>query len=206
MKIYEFEGFPNPARVRIALAEKGLTDKVEFISVNVPEGEHQSEAFRAKNPSAAVPLLELEDGTCISECTAITEYLDHLDGNPTLTGGTPKERAVIHMMQRRAESGLLDAVGTYFHHATPGLGKEIEGYQCAEWGNHQKEVALKGMRYLDGLLADRPYLAGENFSMADITAFAGLGFAGFASIDVPEDCANLKDWQARVAARPSIAA
>lgn len=206
MKIYEFEGFPNPARVRIALAEKGMTDQVEFISVNVPEGEHQSDAFRAKNPSAAVPLLELEDGTCISECSAITEYIDQLDGTPTLTGKTAKDRAVIGMMQRRAEAGLLDAVATYFHHATPGLGPQIEGYQCAEWGEHQKETALKGMHYLDGVLANQPYLAGEAFSVADITAFAGLAFAGFAQIDVPEDCANLKAWHARVSARPSIAA
>lgn len=206
MKIYEFAGFPNPARIRIALAEKNLTDQVEFVSVNVPEGEHLSETYRAKNPSAAVPLLELEDGTCISECSAITEYLDQLDGTPTLTGKTARDRAVIHMMQRRAETGLLDAVATYFHHATPGLGAEIEGYQCAEWGHHQKETALKGMRYLDGVLADQPYLAGEDFTVADITAFAGLAFAGFAQIEVPEECANLKDWHTRVSGRPSIAA
>ncbi|WP_299843457.1 glutathione S-transferase family protein [uncultured Roseovarius sp.] len=206
MKVYEFAGFPNPARVRIALAEKGLTDQVEFISVNVPEGEHLSEDYRAKNPSAAVPLLELEDGTYISECSAITEYLDQLDGAPSLTGKTPKDRAVIHMMQRRAESGLLDAVATYFHHATPGLGPDVESYQCAEWGTHQKENVLKGMRYLDGVLADQPYLAGDDFTVADITAFAGLAFAGFAEIAVPEECKNLKDWHARVSTRPSIAA
>ena len=206
MKIYEFAGFPNPARVRIALAEKGLTDQVEFVSVNVPEGEHLSDEFRAKNPSAAVPLLELEDGTCIAECTAITEYLDQLDGAPELTGRTPRDRAVIHMMQRRAEAGLLDAVATYFHHATPGLGPDVEGYQCAEWGQHQKENAVKGMRYLDGVLAERPYLAGDDFTVADITAFAGLIFAGFAKIAVPEECTHLKDWHARVSARPSIAA
>lgn len=206
MKIYEFEGFPNPARIRIALAEKNLTDQVEFVSVNVPEGEHQTADFRAKNPSAAVPLLELDDGTCISECTAITEYLDHLNGDPTLTGKTPKERAKIHMMQRRAEAGLLDAVGTYFHHATPGLGKEIEGYQCSEWGKHQKDVAIKGMHYFNAVLADQDYIAGDEFSMADITAFAGLGFADFAQIAIPEECANLKNWRARVASRPSLAA
>lgn len=206
MKIYDFEGFPNPARVRIALAEKGLTDQVEFVAINVPKGEHQSDAFRAKNPSAAVPLLELDDGTCISECTAITEYLDQLDGQPTLTGRTAKERAVIHMMQRRAEAGVMDAVGAYFHHATPGLGKEIEGYQCSEWGEHQKQRAVEGMRYLDQVLADQPYLAGETFTVADITAFAGLAFAGFAQIDVPDDCAHLKDWHSRMSARPSIAA
>ncbi|WP_120500824.1 glutathione S-transferase family protein [Roseovarius sp. EL26] len=204
MKIYEFEGFPNPARIRIALAEKNLTDKVEFVSVNVPEGEHQSETFRAKNPSATVPLLELDDGTCISESTAITEYLDHIGGTPTLTGTTPKDRAKIHMMQRRAESNLLDAVAAYFHHATPGLGKHIEGYQCAEWGEHQKHTALKGMHYLDGVLASQPFLAGGDFSMADITAYAGLGFADFAKIAIPDEYVNLKNWRTRVASRPSL--
>jgi glutathione S-transferase len=154
---------------------------------------------------ATVQLLELEDGTCISECTAITEYLDHLDGTLTLTGSTPRERAVIHMMQRRAEAGLLDAVAAYFHHATPGLGPDIEGFQCADWGNHQKTRALDGMTYLDGVLAHQPYLAGDAFTVADITAFAGMIFADAAGIDVPDGCTHLTEWQARVAARPSTA-
>ena len=205
MKVYETTGFPNPMRIRIALAEKGLTDKVEFVSVDVPNGEHRTPEFRAKNPSAAVPVLELADGTTIAECPAITEYLDHLDGQPTLTGRTPKERAVVSMMQRRAEAKVLDAVGAYFHHATPGLGPELETYQCAEWGNHQREVAISGMRYLDSVLAKQPYLAGEDFSMADITAFAGLGFADFVKLDVPADCTNLLAWKERVASRPSVA-
>ncbi|MFM9942475.1 MAG: glutathione S-transferase family protein [Hyphomicrobiaceae bacterium] len=204
MKIYDFQGFPNPARVRIALAEKGLTDKVQFITIDVPKGEHRTPAFLAKNPSGAVPVLELDDGTTISECTAITEYIDNIAGQPTLTGRTAKERAVIHMMQRRAEAGLLDAIGTYFHHATPGLGPKLETYQCAEWGRHQKERAIAGMKYLDGVLAKQPYLAGDAFSMADITAFAGLGFADFAKIDIPAELTHLKAWRARVAERPSI--
>jgi len=205
MKIHDFEGFPNPARVRIALAEKGMTDKVKFVHVDVPGGAHRKPEFLAKNPGSGVPVLELDDGTTIAEFTAITKYLDHSDGNPTLTGKTPKQRAVIHMMQRRAEAGLLDAVGAYFHHATPGLGPDIETYQCAEWGNHQKDRAVAGMRYLDGVLANQPHLAGTDFSMADITAFAGLAFADFAEIAIPEDCANLKAWRERVSARPSIA-
>lgn len=206
MKVYEYNGFPNPARIRIALAEKGMTDDVEFISVDVPNGEHQKPEFLAKNPSGAVPVLELDDGTTIAECSAITEYLDHVKGEPQLTGKTPKERAVVHMMQRRAEVGLLDAVATYFHHATPGLGPDIEGYQCAEWGEHQKERAVAGMRYLDGELGKKTWLAGDDFSVADITAYAGLLFADFAKIDIPEDCENLKAWHARVQERPSIAA
>ena len=206
MKVYEFAGFPNPARVRIALAEKGLSDKVDYVSVNVPEGEHRRPEYLEKNPTGTVPALETDDGTIISECTAITEYLDHLDGKPILTGETPQKRGVIHMMQRRAETGLLDAVGAYFHHATPGLGPEIETVQIADWGNHQKDKAIDGMKYFNNVLEQSDYVAGDAFSMADITVFAGLSFAGFANIDIPEECIALKDWHERVSSRPSIAA
>lgn len=206
MKIHEYQGFPNPTRVRIALNEKGLGGKIEFVSVDVPGGEHKQEAFLKKNPSGTVPVLELDDGTMISESTAITEYLDHLTGAPVLTGQEPKQRAKIHMMQRRAEQGLLDAVATYFHHATPGLGPDIEGYQCAEWGKHQLTRALDAMRYFDQVLEAQPYLAGDAFSVADITAFAGLIFADIANVKIPDDCSNLKSWRARVEQRPSIAA
>lgn len=205
IKIHDFKGFPNPMRVRIALAEKGIADQVQFVTVDVPGGEHKQAAFLAKNPNAAVPVLELEDGTYISECTAITEYIDALAGEPVLTGKSARERAVIHMMQRRAEIGLLDAVASYFHHATPGLGPKIETYQNHEWGEKNRERALAGMRYFDRLLEGRSYLAGEQFSMADITAFAGMAFAGFAKIDVPARLKHLHAWHGRVASRPSIA-
>lgn len=203
MKVYEFKGFPNPARVRIALAEKGLYDDVEFIHVDVPGGEHKQPEFLAKNPSAAVPVLELDDGTQISECSAITEYLDHATGTPALTGETAKERAVISMMQRKVEAGFLDAVGAYFHHATAGLGPDIETYQNAAWGERQKETAVKTMGWMNDILADREYLAGDSFTVADITAMAGVAFADFAKIDVPASCTNFIAWRDRVSARPS---
>ena len=206
MKVYEYKGFPNPTRVRIALAEKGLLDKVQFVHVDVPGGEHKKPAFLAKNPSGAVPLLELDDGTLISECTAITEYLDNQDGNPVLTGRTAKERAVVHMMQRRIEAGLLDAAAAYFHHATPGLGPEIETYQNPDWGQKQRERAVAMLYVLDGELATRPYMAGEAFTMADISAMAGLSYAGFAGIETPAGLTHLAAWRERVDARPSVAA
>jgi glutathione S-transferase len=205
MKIYDFEGFPNPARVRIALAEKGATEQVEFQKIDVPNGEHRSEAFLEKNPGAAVPVLELDCGTCISECTAITEYIDHAFDGPSLTGDTPKQRAVVHMMQRRAEQNVMDAVGNYFHHATAGLGPDLETNQHKAWGESQREKALAGMQYFDDVLSQSQFVAGDAFSMADITLFAGLGFAGFAEIEIPPSLQNLHNWQARVAARPSIA-
>ena len=203
MKVYEFKGFPNPTRVRLALAEKGLFDAVEFVQVNVPEGEHRQPAFLAKNPSGVVPVLELDDGTQISECSAITEYLDHAKGDADLTGQSAKERAVIAMMQRKVEAGFLDAVATYFHHATAGLGPDIETDQNAAWGERQKTVALKTMHWMNNVLADQDYLAGDSFTVADITAMAGFDFAGFAQIETPATLTNLLAWRDRVGSRPS---
>ena len=205
MKVYEYPGFPNPARVRIALGEKNALNKVEFVTVDVVNGEHRKPAFLAKNPDAAVPVLELDDGTTISECTAITEYIDHTFDGPALTGRAPAERAQVHMMQRRAEANLLDAVGAYFHHATDGLGPELETNQNRDWGLRQREKAVASMYYFDDVLANNAYIAGEHFSMADITAFAGLAFADFANIDIPSECQNLMAWRQRMSERPSIA-
>lgn len=109
------------------------------------------------------------------------------------------------MMNLRAEGGLLDAVGDYFHHATPGLGPDLETNPCTHWGNRRKQVASNTMSYLDGVLAENGYLAGDAFSVADITAFAGLAFADFAKVEIPQTLANLTAWRAKVAARPSIA-
>lgn len=205
MTIHDMPGFPNPLRVRVALAEKRLTERVDFAPVDVTAGEHLTPEFLAKNPSGAVPVLELEDGTCLSECAAITEYLDHLDGAPTLTGRTAAERGEIAMRQRKAEADVLDAVGAYFHHATPGLGPDIEGEQIPAWGEAQKARAEAAMERFDALLADRDYLAGPAFSVADITLAAGLVFADFAKIEIPAKLTNLLAWRARVSARPSFA-
>lgn len=203
MKIYDVEGFPNPARIRIALAEKGVSEQIEFCAVDVMGGEHRTEAFKAKNPDATVPYAELDCGTCISQCTAITEYIDGEYEGISLIGNTPKQRAVTQMMNLRAESGLVDAVGAYFHHATPGLGPDLETNQNAAWGESQKVKAQNTMGYLDGVLANQEFLAGAEFSMADITAFAGLAFADFAKVDISPEYKNLSDWRARIAARPS---
>lgn len=210
MKIFDIPGFPNPLRIRIVLAEKNLASQVEFVKVDLPAAEHKQDAFLLINPTGTVPVLQLDDGTYISECTAITEYLDNLDGNPVLTGKSPKEKALVHMMQKRAESELIDAVGIYFHHATQGLGPALQAYKSPEWegrrewGERSRDKALDGMRYFDKVLATQPYVAGEFFSMADITVWAGLLFAGFANIAVPEDCTTLLNWRRTVDERSSV--
>ncbi len=114
MTVYDFPRGPYPARVRIALAEKNLQSRVRFEMVDLYKGEHKKPAFIAtKNYSGTLPVLELHDGTLIAECTAITEYLDALDGAPSLTGRTPLEKGLIHMMSKRAELELLDAISVY---------------------------------------------------------------------------------------------
>ena len=210
MKIHDIPGFPNPLRVRIALAEKGLADQVTFVKVDLPAAENRKDPFLALNPTGTVPVLELDDGLFLSECTAITEYLDNLDGAPVLTGRTPREKGVIHMMQKRAETQLIDAVSDYFHHATPGLSPALQAHKSpdwegrADWGRRQGDKAIAGMRYFDRVLRDQPYVAGEAFSMADITVLEGLVFAGFAQLAVPEDCTALIAWNARLQERPSV--
>lgn len=204
MNIYDWHTGPYPARVRIALAEKNLQSQVRFVSVNLWKGEHKTPGFLAKNYSGTLPVLELDDGTFISECTAITEYLDNLDGIPKLTGRTAREKGLIHMMSKRAELELLDAISVYFHHATPGLGPDVEIYQNAEWGFRQRDKAVRGMHYFDAVLKKQPFVAGAAFSMADITVIGGLIFAGLVKVPVPAECEAFHAWYARMQERPSV--
>ena len=204
LKIYDWHNGPYPARVRIALAEKGLQSQTHFISVDLRKGEHKTEEFRAKNYSGTLPVLELNDGTLIAECTAITEYLDALDSTPILTGRTPREKGMIHMMSRRAELEVLDALSIYFHHATPGLGPHVEVYQNQEWGLYQRDKALRGMRYFNTVLQGQLFVTGQDFTMADITLIGGLIFAALLKIAVPNECEALMAWYARMQERPSV--
>ena len=204
LTIYDWHNGPYPARVRIALAEKGLQSQTRFVSIDLRVGEHKTEEFLAKNYSGTLPVLELDDGTLIAECTAITEYLDALDGTPLLTGRTPREKGIIHMMSRRAELEVLDAVSIYFHHATPGLGPKVEVYQNREWGLYQRDKALRGFRYFDDVLRGQPYVAGQDFSMADITLIGAMIFAAMLNVSVPEECGALVAWYARMQERPSV--
>jgi glutathione S-transferase len=204
MTIHDWHTGPYPARVRIALAEKNLQSRVRFVSVDLWKGEHKQPEFLAKNYSGTLPVLELADGTLLAECTAITQFLDTLDGAPILTGITPLEQGVIHMMSKRAELELLDAISTYFHHGTPGLGPTVELYQNAEWGMRQRDKALRGMEYFDRVLQTRPFIAGDAFSMADITVIGGLIFAGLVDLPVPAGLTALHEWYTRMQARPSV--
>ncbi len=204
MKLYEFNPFPNPRRVRMFLAEKGINN-VEFVQVDVPSGEHRTEEFVKKNPSEVVPVLELDDGTYISESFAISRYFEDAFPEPSLMGSTPKESAVIDMWQRRVEQSLMGCVGTYFHHATEGLGA-IELYQNKDWGEKNREMARSGLEQLNKQLTTNKYVAGDKYSIADITALCSIDFALFIKIEKLEDYPNIKRWYEDVSTRPSASA
>jgi glutathione S-transferase len=183
MKIYDRAGFPNPILIRVVVAAQGLESQIEWVSVDLIEAEHKPPEFLAKNPSGVVSVLELDDGTFISESTAITEYLDNLDGNPILIGRTPLEKALVHMMQRRAEAYVIDPVGIYFHYGMPEWGTKLPAYKAPDWpargkwARREAEKAKDGLRYFDKLLESWPFVTGDTFMMPDITLFAGIDFA-----------------------------
>lgn len=204
MMIYDWYNGPYPSRVRIAVAELGLASQICFTSVDLSKGEHKRADFLAKNYSGTLPVLQIEDGTYLAECTAITEYLDALGDAPQLTGTTPREKGMIHMMNKRAEIELLDAISVYFHHATAGLGPDVELYQNPEWGMRVRDKALRGAHYFDGVLKDQPFVAGEVFSMADITVIAGFVFANIVALEIPTELTSLHAWHARMRERPSV--
>ncbi|MBD8679486.1 glutathione S-transferase N-terminal domain-containing protein [Sphingomonas sp. CFBP 13720] len=210
MRIYDRQAAPHPARVRIVVAAKALEDQIEFVSVDLIAAEQKQPDFLAMNPIGKIPVLELADGTIISECTAITEYLDNLDGSPILTGTTPREKGLIHMMQRRVEMMLIDAVDDYFHYGTPGLGTALRPWRMPdwsgahEWGKRRGAYAVANMPFFNDLLAKQPFLAGDGFSMPDITLFAGLMFAELVGLPIAPELSALHTWRSKVADLPAV--
>lgn len=210
MKIYDREGTPNAARIRIVLAEKGIESQVEFVSVDLMKAEQKQPGFLAMNPIGKTPVLELDDGTVISESTAITEYLDNLDGNPLLTGKTPREKGLIHMMQRRVEMMILEAIDDYFHYGTPGLGPALRPWRmpdwsgAKEWGQRRGVQAVQSLPYFNGILAKQPFVAGDFFSLADISLWAALAFADAIGLPLPPDLDALAAWRNKVSDLPAV--
>ena len=203
MKLYEYEPYPSPRRVRMFLAEKGIN--IPCVQVDVPAGEHRSPEFLSKNPDGVVPLLELDNGNFISETVAISRYFEENYPQPALMGSTAEEKAAVEMWQRRVENSLANTVATYFHHATEGLG-EPDRYRNKEWGEKNREKAISAMRQLEIQLAKNKFIVGDKFSIADITALCAIDFAAAVNIPIPDECRHLKRWYAEVSQRQSAAA
>jgi glutathione S-transferase len=205
MKLYsENNPAPNPRKVRIFLAEKGITVPIE--RVRMMKREHKAPEFLKKNPLGQLPVLELDDGTCLSESLAICRYFEELHPEPPLFGRTALERAQVEMWIRRAEFRLWGPARQVWINADPRTAA-IMPKQFPDYGEYSKTVTIEAMLWLDRELADgRPWLAGANFSMADIVLLCGIDFAGFIHIDLPDTARHLDAWHDRVSTRPSAGA
>jgi glutathione S-transferase len=200
MKLYTSAFAPNPRRVRIYLHEKNIT--VATIVIDLGKLEQRSQEFTALNPFQRVPLLELDDGTLIGESIAICRYFEELNPEPPLFGIGALERATIEMWQRKLELNLLYHIAHAFRHSHPHMAA-MEQPQIAELAQSSKPKAIEAMRVFDAVLADRQFIAGRNFSIADITGLVALDFTKVARIQIPEDLIHLRRWHRELSARPS---
>lgn len=203
MKLYQDERALNPRRVRIFAAEKGIGLSVE--NLDIFKSEHKTEGFTALNPMQRVPVLELDDGATISESTAICRYFEAIQPEPALMGGDPLDQARVEMWNRRIELNLLDAITQCFRHGHPMMA-DLESRQIKDWSVLNKGRAAAMLEFLEGDMADRPFIAGEAFSIADITCLCAIDFLRAARLELTEEHVNLRRWHADISARPSAKA
>ena len=206
MKLYEMTAAPNPRRVRIFLAEKGIT--VPFVQVDMRKGEHKAPEFMKKNPSGKIPVLELDDGTCIAESVAICRYFEALHPKPSLFGATPKELGRIEMANRQLELELLGQVGVSWVNG-PIVAQMAPGrFKQNPQAKETSDAAVRSFyKRLDGELADHEYMADNAYSIADITGLVTIDFAGsLVDLKPDESLKNLWRWHAAVSSRPSAKA
>ena len=184
MKLYDFGQAPNPRRVRIFLAEKGINVPTEQVDIGALQ--HRSESFAALNPMQRLPTLVLDDGTVIAELMAICRYFEALHPDPPLFGRGPLDSALVEMWNRRAEFHLLAPVATVFQHLHPYMKRMVDP-QVPAWGEANKPRIFEFLQFLDSELGSRPYIAGAEFTVADITALAAVDFMKVSKLAVPEE-------------------
>jgi glutathione S-transferase len=195
---------PNPRKVHIYLAEKGLT--VERVHTRMQERQHKAPEFLKKNSLGQVPVLETDDGKFISESVAICRYLEALHPNPPMFGRDPFDAAMVEMWIRRAEFRLWNPMGQVWINADPRTAV-VNPNQFKDYGEHSKKVLAGAMKWIDRELGDgREFLTGSHYTMADIVLLCGIDFSKFIHQDMPEDAQHLRAWHARVSARPSARA
>lgn len=203
MKLYgEDNPAPNPRRVRIFLVEKGL--ELEQERVPLRERAHKARDFLEKNSLGQVPVLELDDGSFLSESVSICRYLEGLHPQPPLFGSTPREQATIDMWIRRIELQLMAPIAHIWRHTHPLTAGLLTQYK--DFGESNRAQADRIYRWLDNELADRAFIAGDTYSMADIVAQTTIEFGQAIGVPIPDDCDRVTAWLAKVAGRPSAAA
>ena len=204
MKLYTSTFAPNPRRVSIFIAEKGISG-IEPVLIDLAATENRSSAYLEKNPFGRVPALELDDGRVLSETRAICTYLEGVHPAPNLMGEGHEERAFIEMADRRVELYLFAGIANCVRHTHPGLAN-LEQPQFGEFGVSQGQKMRESARWLDGELARQPFVAGQRFTIADITAWCALEFARGLMKFRPgaEGLVNLQAWRDRLAERPAM--
>ncbi len=204
MKLYTTRRAPNPRRVAWIMAEKGVVD-IEVVQVELINGEHRTPEYLAKVGAPVSPALELEDGTVITESVAIGRYLESLYPEPNLYGRDPREIAVVEMWTRRAELTVAMPLMGMVRHTHPAMAV-LAGEQSAPYAEVSRGFAEEGMKAFDRRLAASPFLAGERFTVADITAFSGIDFGRLIQYRPPETFTHLARWTDDLRARPAAAA
>ena len=206
MKLYTTAKAPNPRRVAMFMAEKGITG-IETCPVDLGAQQHRSAEFLAINPFGRVPVLQLDDGRLLSETRAICTYLEGVYPQPNLMGDGHDERAFIEMADRRVELHLFSVIANCVRHTHPGFAT-LEQPQCPDFGASQGQKVRDTVRWLDGVLATQPYVAGQRLTIADITAFCALEFARGLMKFRPgaEGYEHVQAWRDRIAERPSASA
>ena len=203
MKIIEMKPAPNPRRVRIFLAEKGIP--VLFEQVDINKGEHKQPGFTRMNPMQRVPVLVLDDGTAIAESIAICRYFECLHPEPALFGRTPIEKATVEMWNRRMEHCFLFHVQQVFRHLHPAM-VEMEVPQVPAWAEANRPRVYETLCFMDKELGTRPFIAGDQYSVADITALVAMDFMKPAKLARPPELTHLARWHDAVSGRPSAKA
>ncbi|MCW8090762.1 glutathione S-transferase family protein [Alteromonas sp. ASW11-130] len=202
MKLYQMHKAPNPRRVRMFMAEKSIT--AELVELDLQKGENLTQEMRAKNPLGKVPVLELDDGTCISECTAIYTYLESQFPEPPLMGTTAVENAQVVMWEHQVELALMLQIGMCFQHTTGYFRDRMT--PIPEYGHEAGKIAQQYMKLLDRRLGEFQFIAGDFFSAADITALCAIDFGRVVDIRIAEEHSNLARWHAEVSKRESAKA
>lgn len=202
MLLYDLKAGTNPRRVRIFLAEKGIT--IPKVEVDMMAGENKKPDYLAKNPMGRMPLLELDNGTLIAESIAICRYFETLHPEPPLFGKGAVEIALVEMWNRRMELEILRPIGDAFEHLSPFWKGRRE--QCAEYGVMAQRDAADRMDWLDRELATRPFIAGDSYTVADITAQCALLLGKNTGTPIPAELVHLQRWFRDVTSRPTARA
>ena len=202
MKIYDFVGAPNPKRLRVYLAEKGL--KVPYEQVNIISGDNRKPEFLKKNPLGGLPVLELDDGSHLTESLAITEYFEDVHPNPPMLGTTPIERARVREIERIIELGVLGRIAQIFQNTHPFMAGRLK--QSPDAAENARNVLNGTLKVLDEKIGSKPFVAGEKPTVADCTLYAALEFGDFAGVPLDPAHKNLTRWYSSFKERPSASA